>query len=274
MQNTKFSFFVLSFFGYHLLSLLQVKFGTRCRAWNMAPYNPEATPCIALRFEEELNLPRDLGPTVDKKLIPTFFHRIVNLKVTDFKLPSIQMSTIIGLTDLTEDEIITPPLPINIELENVKINIIEDRPPVNITSPSTPQPINLAIGKMKIVRDSSGTFQIQPVDIETECDNECIGEDVTALKRERDREVLSMQLIMQQIKLENDQLRRQVMIAEKNVEITRQRVKNENDILKTYLKAAQDDVATLLDEKRTLMDTIKSLQVNYNASLVLKVLVL
>lgn len=41
----------------------------------------------------------------------------------------------------------------------------------------------------------------------------------------------------------------------------RQRIKQENDILKTYLKAAQDDIATLLDEKRTLMDTIKSLQV-------------
>ena len=35
-----------------------------------------------------------------------------------------------------------------------------------------------------------------------------------------------------------------------------QRIKQENDVLRTYLKAAQDDVATLLDEKRTLMDWI------------------
>ena len=33
-------------------------------------------------------------------------------------------------------------------------------------------------------------------------------------------------------------------------------------MLKSYLKASQDDVASLLDEKRTLMDTIKSLQVS------------
>ena len=31
-------------------------------------------------------------------------------------------------------------------------------------------------------------------------------------------------------------------------------------MLKNYLKAAQDDITTLLDEKRTLMATIKSLQ--------------
>lgn len=41
----------------------------------------------------------------------------------------------------------------------------------------------------------------------------------------------------------------------------RQKVKQENEVLKTYLKAAQDDVSMLLDEKRTLMDTIRSLQV-------------
>lgn len=41
-----------------------------------------------------------------------------------------------------------------------------------------------------------------------------------------------------------------------------QRIKQENDVLKNYLKAAQDDVAILLDEKKMLMDTIKSLQVS------------
>jgi hypothetical protein len=42
----------------------------------------------------------------------------------------------------------------------------------------------------------------------------------------------------------------------------RQKTKNENDSLKNHLKLAQDDVAKLLEDKRTLMDTIKSLQVD------------
>jgi len=66
--------------------------------------------------------------------------------------------------------------------------------------------------------------------------------------------------VMQQLKMDNDQLRRQVTSAERNMEVNRQRIEQENEVLRTYLKAAQDDVATLLDEKRTLMDTIKSLQ--------------
>lgn len=232
----------------------------------MASYNPEATPCIAIRFEEDLTLPSDLNILLDKKTVASFFDRNLNIKVTDLKLPSIQMSTVIGLADLAEDEIIAPPIPMNVDLENVKINVIEDRPPVNITSPSTQPPINLSIGKMKITRDSSGVFHIQP--LASNNADSTVSEDLSLQKKERDRELLSLQLIMQQMRLDNDQLRKSLCVAEKNIEISRQRIKQENDILKTYLKAAQDDVATLLDEKRTLMDTIKSLQVSFQLQLV------
>lgn len=55
---------------------LQTKFGARCRAWNMAPYNSEATPCIAIRFEEEMTLPDNLGPILDR-------NEILRLEVKD-----------------------------------------------------------------------------------------------------------------------------------------------------------------------------------------------
>lgn len=163
-------------------------------------------------------MPEDLTSIVDKKSVASFFERSLNIKVTDFKLPSIQMSTVIGLSDLAEDEIITPPIPMNVDLENIKINIIEDRPPVNITSPG-PQPINVAIGRMKVVRDLSGIFQIQP--IEPEDGNVAETVDSSWRKKERDREILSIQLVMQQLKIDNDQLRRQVSSAEKNMEVNR-----------------------------------------------------
>jgi hypothetical protein len=229
----------------------------------MALPSTEESPCIAIRFEEDLNLPADLDSIIDKREIAAFYDRSLNVKVTDFKLNSIQMSTVIGLSDLFEEEVIMPPIPMYIDLENVKINVVEDRPPVNITSPG-PQPINLCIGKMKLQRDSAGTFQIQPLE-QKNTDEENLEQDITPSQiREREREILSMQLIMKQLKVDNENLRRQLMISEKNVEVGRQKIKQENEILKTYLKAAQDDVATLLDEKRTLMDTIKSLQVIFD----------
>lgn len=43
----------------------------------------------------------------------------------------------------------------------------------------------------------------------------------------------------------------------------RNKSKEETDILKTCLKAAQDDISTLLDEKSTLIETIKALQVDW-----------
>lgn len=165
-----------------------------------------------------MNFPDDLPSVVDKKSVATFFDRKLNIRVTDFKLPSIQMSTVIGLTDLAEDEIITPPIPMSVDLENIKINVMEDRPPVNITSPG-PQPINVTIGRMKVIRDATGVFQIQP--IEKNSDSVASGEDTTWQKKEKDREVLSMQLVMQQLKVDNDQLRRQVSSAEKNMEVNR-----------------------------------------------------
>lgn len=44
----------------------------------------------------------------------------------------------------------------------MRINLIEDRPPVNITSPG-PVPINLAIGRMNLKRDKTGLLHIQPI---------------------------------------------------------------------------------------------------------------
>lgn len=148
----------------------------------------------------------------------SFQQKFLDIKVTDFKLQSIQMSTVIGLADLTEDELVTPPIPMNVELENIRVTVNEDRPPVNITSPG-PQPINVAIGRMKLTRDSSGTFQIQPV--EKGSASETHSYEVACQRKERDRELLSIQLVMKQLKLDNDQLRRQLTSAEKQMDANR-----------------------------------------------------
>lgn len=43
--------------------------------------------------------------------------------------------------------------------------------------------------------------------------------------------------------------------------IFRGKLKQESDVLKTCLKRAQDDITTLLEEKRKLLDKIRSMQV-------------
>uniref|UniRef100_A0A1A9WWA2 Uncharacterized protein n=1 Tax=Glossina brevipalpis TaxID=37001 RepID=A0A1A9WWA2_9MUSC len=236
----------------------------------MAPYNPEAPPCLRLRLEESLKPPpkENNGHVLDKKSIESWLKQNADIRINDLCLV-VNMSTIIGLADLAEDEIIASnTLPLNITLENVRINLIEDRPPVNITSPG-PVPLNLAIGRMHVKRDKNGILHIQP--IETNLNEMAASNypltaalfrqpDTMQRERERDRELLSLQLIMQQIKLENDNLRKQLQNAKDNSENYRQKTKQETDALRSYLKAAQDDINILLEEKKALLDTIRSLQ--------------
>lgn len=186
-------------------------------------------------------------------LFSSWFTHNVDVRVKDLDL-SLSMSTVIGLGDLAEDEIIPKPLPVEILLQNIKINIIEDRPPINITSPGA-VPINLSIGKMIILRDENGIFNIQP---DVKIKEESV---IERKEKDRDRELLSFQLVMQQMKLDNESLRKQLNLSEKNADASRLKLKQENDILRTYLKGAQDDISSLLDEKKTLLDTVKSLQV-------------
>lgn len=129
----------------------------------------------------------------------------------------LSMSTVVGLGDLAEDEVIPTPIPMEVMLENVKINLIEDRPPVNITSPGT-LPINLAIGRMFITRDDAGVFYLQPMDKGDGAHPTLARRTEQDSRKERDREVLSLQLVMQQLKLDNENLRKQLISNEKTSE--------------------------------------------------------
>ncbi|XP_043949934.1 UHRF1-binding protein 1-like isoform X5 [Drosophila biarmipes] len=243
----------------------KTKFGARCKAWNLAPYNPEAPPCIRMRLDETLNMPKEIEGIIDRKRIQSWITHHAEIRVKDINM-DLSMSTVIGLGDLAEDEVISPPMPVTVNLENVRINLLEDRPPVNITSPG-PVPINLCIGRMRLERDQSGLLTIQPIDTNMSAtQHQALGCALFGAPRERDRELLSMQLVMQQMKLDNDQLRRQLVDSKVNTDSYRQKTKQESDVLRSYLKAAQDDISILLEEKKALLDTIRSLQVQLTSS--------
>lgn len=133
------------------------------------------------------------------------------------------MSTVIGLNDLAEDEIISKPLPMELLLNNLKLTLIEDRPPVNITSPGS-VPINLQIGQMQIKRNEMGIFEIQPDETKKEIDlsdketHALDGHQIEKHKSERDRELITLHLVMQQLKLDNDKLKTQLNSLEKSNE--------------------------------------------------------
>lgn len=103
--------------------------------------------------------------------------------------------------------------------------MVDDRPPVNITSPGA-VPINLEIGKMCVTRDVHGMLHIQPIVAAESAahkstlfeDDEGAASTMPLAKKQRDRELLSLQLIMQQLKLDNDALKLQLRTTEKSSE--------------------------------------------------------
>lgn len=146
------------------------------------------------------------------------------MEVKDIDL-QLAMSTVVGLGDLAEDEVIPVPIPMEVTVENVKINLIEDRPPVNITSPGA-VPVNLAIGRVLLTRDEAGVFYVQPTFGSGQTDDPDGGKlklnrSNTEVRRERDREVKSLHLVLQQLKQDIDSLKKQLTDNEKTSESNR-----------------------------------------------------
>lgn len=108
----------------------------------MAPYNPESPPSIQIRLEEELNAPEDIESGIkDKKNVLrlefaiqrlwvkindpfcSWFTHKVDVLVKDLTM-QLSMSTVIGLNDLCEDEVIPRPLPMDVSAPSkCQINI-------------------------------------------------------------------------------------------------------------------------------------------------------
>ncbi|XP_078033508.1 bridge-like lipid transfer protein family member 3B isoform X5 [Augochlora pura] len=173
----------------------KTKFSARSRGWVELASDSNCRSCIKLRLDHDLkcksdsyklsqashitnnknlqssqsqshNAELDVDTGVidihNKESVLDLFEDKLDIKVTDISM-ALSMSSISGLKDLFEDEIIPKPIPIQIYLESISLHLNEDRPPTNITSPG-PIPIDMNISKLRIVRDTNGAFHIEPVD--------------------------------------------------------------------------------------------------------------
>ncbi|KAL1505764.1 hypothetical protein ABEB36_005251 [Hypothenemus hampei] len=225
----------------------QGKFSMRSRGWAENPAGNATTPKIKLRLDHSLalsspNLLTQYNLTDKDNMRKVFVdHLIVEIKNLALNL---NMSTATGLTDFIEDELLIPPLPLKISIENVKIHLNEDRPPANITSPG-PVPIDLNLTDVFVTRTEDGVFNIT---------------NKRSSGPRDDRETDSIQLAT--LMSDNDELKRKLLaferISEENRSLRKAKEANkeENNVLKSHLKNAQDDISKLLDEKTRLLDEL------------------
>jgi len=92
--------------------------------------------------------------------------------------------------------------------------------------------------------------------------NMALSSDKLLKSAECERELKALRQSSKQLKLDNEELKRRMgaleKLSEENARLMR--VKEESDIIRSRLSAAEDDIASLLEEKRLLHETISELR--------------
>ncbi|XP_076665123.1 bridge-like lipid transfer protein family member 3B isoform X3 [Andrena cerasifolii] len=275
----------------------KTKFSARSRGWVELASDSNCRSCIKLRLDHDLKCKSDsyklsqasqavinknirssqsknniteqevFACNIDlhnKQSVLDLFEDKVDVKVTDVTM-ALSMSSVTGLADLFEDEIIPKPIPLEIYLESISLRLNEDRPPNNITSPG-PIPIDLNISKLRIARDAGGVFHIEPVvnKLNTSHSLTTLSNNDNQKDQNIDHE-MELSILRQsskQLKSDNEVLRRRLdaleKLSEENAKLMR--MKEEYDTMRSHLSAAQEDIQLLLKEKKALHDTITELQ--------------
>lgn len=150
------------------------------------------------------------------------------------------------------------------------MNLFEDRPPTNITSPG-PVPIHLDITQMYIVRDEDGVFRIYPskpspnlpLSQSSSGNNlKLSNNNKQQTNRNYSPEHEDLAQINRQLKADNEELKRRLLSFDRIVEENRslRESKEENEMLRVHLTSAQDHVEKLIEEKAKLLNEIAKIR--------------
>lgn len=234
----------------------QNKFSMRARAWNEPTMDTDelttrAAPNVAARLERT-----QLARQPDEKgelsgLAP--FVELLEARVRDLSI-ALNMSTALALAELIEDEVVVPPMPLEVLIENVKLHLIEDRPTRSINAPP-PQPLDIDLTTLRMTRDTAGILRFgPPVSTPTTIASPATPQTMPELDEAREK--------IDRLNRENEELRKRLVtlarIAEDNREL-RAKVE-EASVLRQCVHAAQQEAATLLADKQELLEALRVLQ--------------
>ncbi|KAK3923200.1 UHRF1-binding protein 1-like [Frankliniella fusca] len=234
----------------------QSKFSSRSRAWVEMPLDTAGHPRIQLRLDHNLlpefqSVSESLKGPWDRSCMQSWFNDLLVVYVTDLPI-RLTMSSVTGLVDLVEDEIIPLPLPMEVHLENVSLHLVEDRPSNNITSPG-PVPIDASISRLHISRDRSGLFLIEPPG---------------RARADESAELERLERSLSRVTSENEELRRRLttfeQLSEENHRLRRSA--EESDALRSCLANAQEELNSLLEVKESLLYEMQALRQKVNRS--------
>ncbi|XP_050355412.1 UHRF1-binding protein 1-like [Nymphalis io] len=230
----------------------QNKFSMRARAWSGPESDddemrPRQTPRVAARLLRT-ELPRVVNE-MGEPIGPAPYEEILEARIRELSIV-LNMSTALALSEFIEDEVVVPPMPLEVLIENVHLQLVEDRPTRSIASPP-PQPLELVLTSLRLNRDTSGIVYLGPtVPSRTVSPSSPPPELQMAIDE------------IQRLNEENEDLRKRLAtlnrIAEDNRDL---RAKAEEaSALRQCVHTAQQEALRLLADKQELLETVRLLQ--------------
>ena len=202
---------------------------------------PPSNPAKALS-----DLPSDLNIPLGEKIarVTTGF---VEIKVTSIAL-SFNTSVLSRLGEWAQDEIIATPLPMAVNLEELKLEIIDDAQPLQ-SCPTQP-PLDVVIPNLTIERDKTGVFSISS--------NTEGYQGNSSVKEEKQPNTTELEL-KNQLDLALAEVRiLRAKLGEGNTKLQEEEMKH--NTLANKFELIQKQMDSLVEEKKSLLDTLKYLQ--------------
>lgn len=191
----------------------------------------EVIPMVRMRAE--------FGPSAER-FEPTAGERgFAHVKVNGMS-GTLLLSTLGNLADCFEDEVLFPPMPVLVEVNNSSVTVNNDLPPALISAPIA-IPLDLSIENIAIRRSHTGVLHIRPMSSDSQsCDSESASMPIT-----RQESIHTSQLSLSD---------------SASVCSRAESLENEKQCLVSQMSVSRAALQSLQDERDALLKTIERLQ--------------
>lgn len=212
----------------------------------------EVSPMLRLRAE--------FGPSAER-FEPTAGERgFAHIKVNGIN-GTLLVSTLGNLADCFEDEVLIPPMPFLVEVNNSAVSINNDLPPALISAPIA-IPVDLSIENMSVRRSHTGVFHIRPMSSDSHsCNSESASMPIT-----RQESINVSQLSLSDSasvcsRAESLESEKQCLVAQMSVSrATLQALQDERDALLKTIERLQQELSFTNREQDLLQEKMTSFQ--------------
>lgn len=195
------------------------------------PTASEGTPMMRMRME--------FGPCAERYERTAAERGFMHIKVNGVN-GSLLVSTLGNMAEWIEDEVVLPPMPFLVEVNNSRVSINNDLPPTLVSAP-VPIPVDLTVENISVSRTHDGVLHIRPMSNES-------------IVRESEQASVS---ITREESISASQLS---LSDSASVSSRTESLENEKQSLMSQMAVSRAALQSLQEERDALLKTIERLQ--------------